>query len=250
MGHEAWTRGPWTARVPIIAGVRRLIVWLGGAIFVASLAAFAVLYGLVLAQPAPRGDGAAPRDALVDLFLFTVFAAHHSIMARTGAKAWVTRLVSAALERSVYVWIASLLLLAVCWWWRPLPGVAWQVTGPAAWACRAVQACGAWLVLGGAGVIDPLELAGIRQATGTARPTNLQMRGPFGVVRHPIYLGWMLLLFGTPLMTMSRLLMAVVSSAYLLMAIPWEERSLVGALGERYRAYQQRVRWRILPGVW
>jgi protein-S-isoprenylcysteine O-methyltransferase Ste14 len=69
-------------------------------------------------------------------------------------------------------------------------------------------------------------------------------------VRHPIYLGWILLVFGAPLMTMSRLVMAVVSSAYLVMAIPWEERSLIESFGDRYREYQRRVTSRLIPYVW
>ena len=69
-------------------------------------------------------------------------------------------------------------------------------------------------------------------------------------VRHPIYLGWILIVFGSPLMTMSRLLFATISSAYLIVAIPWEERSLVEAFGDRYRTYQKQVRWRLLPWLW
>ena len=82
------------------------------------------------------------------------------------------------------------------------------------------------------------------------RDVAFKVAGPFGLVRHPIYLGWILIVFGAPLMTMSRLLFAVISSAYLVLAIPWEEASLVEAFGERYRAYQRQVRWRLVPGVW
>src|SRR5262245_52922156 len=87
------------------------------------------VYLFRLGTPAP-GDGNAAADAIANVTLFTMFALHHSIMARTGAKRWITRLVPADLERSVYVWIASLLFLAVCLMWQPLPGVIWQVRGP------------------------------------------------------------------------------------------------------------------------
>jgi protein-S-isoprenylcysteine O-methyltransferase Ste14 len=99
-------------------------------------------------------------------------------------------------------------------------------------------------------VIDPLELAGIRQATGQVAAASLKIVGPFRVVRHPIYLGWMLLVFATPTMTAGRLVFAVISSLYLILAIPWEESSLVVGHGDRYREYQRQVRWRVLPGVW
>ncbi len=74
--------------------------------------------------------------------------------------------------------------------------------------------------------------------------------GPYGWVRHPIYLGWMLMVFGTPAMTATRLAFAVISSAYLVIAIWWEERSLVEVFGERYRRYQRDVRWRMIPFVY
>jgi protein-S-isoprenylcysteine O-methyltransferase Ste14 len=81
---------------------------------------------------------------------------------------------------------------------------------------------------------------------------NIEFRasGPFALVRHPIYLGWMLMVFATPVMTTTRLLFAVVSTTYLIVAIPWEEASLVAAFGERYRGYQRQVRSRLIPGVW
>ncbi len=117
------------------------------------------------------------------------------------------------------------------------------------WAAAA-QLLGLWLTARAAGLLDPLELAGIRQLQGQLRPVEFKVVGPFGLVRHPIYLGWMLMVFGAPFMTMSRLVMAVVSSTYLIVAIPWEERSLIDAFGDRYREYQRKVRWRLVPFLW
>ena len=99
-------------------------------------------------------------------------------------------------------------------------------------------------------MLDPLELAGIRQAAGDTRAVAFKIVGPYHVVRHPIYLGWLLIVFGVPEMTWTRFEFAVVSSAYLVIAIPFEERSLVDTYGETYRAYQRDVRWRLVPGVW
>jgi protein-S-isoprenylcysteine O-methyltransferase Ste14 len=106
-----------------------------------------------------------------------------------------------------------------------------------------------YLTVRAAGFIDPLELAGIRQAN---RQDAVVFRsdGPFGLVRHPIYLGWIVMTFAAPSMSLNRLLFATISSAYLIVAISWEERSLVDAFGERYRAYQASVRWRLIPGLW
>ena len=116
-----------------------------------------------------------PAAALgVNALLFTVFALHHSVMARSGAKAWLTRVVPPALERSVYVWIASLIFIATCALWRDIPSCSMTCPGPRrvrAWRCRR---WGVWLTLRSAGVIDPLELAGIRQVARPRAPALVQ----------------------------------------------------------------------------
>ena len=223
---------------------------MGATLFVVSLASFLILYGIVLEQPGPD-EGHTAQSAAIDVAMFTVFALHHSLMARTGARAWIARTIAPELERSVYVWIASLLFLAVCLLWQPLPGSAWKVEQPAAvWLLRLIQFIGLSLTFRAAAVVGTFELAGINQLRGQTRPVEFKVEFPFAVVRHPIYLGWILIVFAPSHMTMSRLLFAVVSSLYLLVAIPLEERSLVEAFGDRYRAYQQQVRSRIFPGIW
>jgi protein-S-isoprenylcysteine O-methyltransferase Ste14 len=225
------------------------IAWLGGAAFVAALAYLAYFYAVVLAAPAPDSAGAS-RAIAVDVLLFATFAAHHSLFARPRVKGWVTRHLPAGAERLLYVWIASALTVAMCALWQPLPGEFYRVTGWSRAAFWTVQGAGLLLAARAARVIDVWELAGIRQLSGPDRNAPLKAVGPFRYVRHPIYVGWMLMVFAAPLMTANRLLFAIVSSVYLILAIPWEERSLVAAHGDRYREYQQRVRWRVLPGVW
>lgn len=226
----------------------RLMAWLGGAMFVASLAFFAWTYFVRFGHvPA---DGPLVTPLLFNLTLFTAFAVHHSVLARSGAKRWLTRRVPQSLERSSYVWVASLLFIAVCALWVPVPGLMYRHTGLLAVPHWLAVALGGWLTVRSVGVIDPLELAGIRQAGGDTTPPRFHVVGPYYLVRHPIYLGWLLLVFGIPDMTGTRLAFAVISSAYLLVAIPFEERSLVETFGAEYQGYQQTVRWRVLPGVW
>ena len=225
----------------------KLFRWLGALLFLLSLLSFVWMYQVRLATPAPD-SGDIRRDALANVLLFSVFALHHSIMARTGAKAWLTRIVPPDLERSVYVWIASLLFLAVCWMWQPLPGVIWQVRGPGVMLYIA-QLFGIALTIAGARIVGVWELAGVKQPDQT-KPVEFRKDGPFAIVRHPIYLAWVLMVFATPTMTTSRMLFAVVSTAYLIAAIPFEERSLLEAFPEKYRAYQQQMRWRLIPFVW
>jgi protein-S-isoprenylcysteine O-methyltransferase Ste14 len=223
--------------------------WLGGMAFVASLAYLVYFYGIVLGSP--EGD---PQrvlsNTLINTALFAVFALHHSLLARTGAKQRLRRIVPATVERTMYVWVASGLLLAVCLLWQPLPGVVYQAGGLGRLALYGLQTLGAFVTIRAAGLIDPLELAGIRQAIAQPSRDVLKIVGPFRLVRHPIYFGWMLMVFAAPTMTFNRLLFATISSAYLILAIPWEERSLVAAHGDQYRAYQRRVRWHVIPGIW
>jgi len=226
----------------------RAWAWLGGAAFVASM----VFCGYSYLGPFGRVTDAAtlPWPVVVDVTLFSVFAIHHSVLARTGAKRLVTRLIPPALERTTYVWTGSVLLALTCWWWQPVPGLIYALRGslrPAGWI---LQLIGVWLTLRSAGVLDIWELSGIRQATGTERPPRFKVIGPYHVVRHPIYLGWVLMTFGAPDMTATRLTFAAVSSAYLALAVPFEERSLVETFGEEYVAYTKRVRWRMIPGIY
>lgn len=224
-----------------------LFRWAGALLFFVSLLSMPAMYVLRWGNQAADVEGTIAAAA-VNVALFTVFALHHSIMARSGAKQWLTRVVPPAMERSVYVWIASLLFLAVCWYWRPLPGVVWDLHG-AGVLLYSLQAAGVVLTLAAARMVGISELAGLTQPD-PHRPIEFRAAGPFALVRHPIYLGWILLVFPTPLMTASRFMFAAVSTAYLVVAIPWEEASLVAAFGEKYSAYQKQMRWRLIPGVW
>lgn len=225
----------------------QLFRWIGALVFLGSLLSFGFVYFVRLGVPAP--DGGHPlRDAAINVVLFTIFALHHSIMARTGAKARITRLLPANLERSAYVWIASLLFLAVCWLWRPLPSIIWDARGPGL-ALYAVQIAGVFLTIASARIVGVWELAGVTQPDHT-KAIEFRAAGPFGLVRHPIYLGWILMVFAVPVMTASQLLFAVVSTAYLIAAIPFEERSLLESFPEKYGAYQRQMKWKLIPRIW
>jgi protein-S-isoprenylcysteine O-methyltransferase Ste14 len=137
----------------------------------------------------------------------------------------------------------------VCWLWQPLPGVIWRVDGLGSWGLLSIQLIGVVLTLRAARVVGVWELAGVHQPDLT-KSVEFRAEGPFAIVRHPIYLGWVLMVFATPVMTTSRLEFAIVSTGYLIAAIPFEEASLVEVFGEKYRAYQRQLRWRLIPGVW
>lgn len=230
---------------------RLVFAWTGAGLFAGSLAYFLYTYAVTFGEI--TGGRAAAGDIIFDVALFSAFAGHHSVFARESVRAWISRRVVPGLERSLYVWAASLMLIGVCWLWRPIPGTLWQIRGAGVLACYAVQVAGVWLTLRSASIIDVWELAGVRQASAdTARRRDWDFRadGPYGLVRHPIYLGWLLIVFAVPTMTMTRLLFAIVSSVYIVIAIPFEERSLRRASNGAYDAYMHRVRRRLLPGLY
>jgi protein-S-isoprenylcysteine O-methyltransferase Ste14 len=224
----------------------RAFAWAGAVLFGAALVFFLFSYSVTFGEIAEGRP--APGTIVFNIALFSGFALHHSIFARDRIRAFVRRNVSAALERSVYVWVASLMLIAVCYAWRPVAGVAWQIPAPWSWLMIATQLAGGWLTLRGAAVIDALELAGVRQAA--TSKWEFRTEGPYGWVRHPIYLGWILLVFGVGTMTMTRLVFAAVSCVYLLIAIPFEERTLRAHSAGAYDVYIRRVPWKLIPRIY
>lgn len=184
--------------------------------------------------------------ALVDVLLFSAFALHHSVLARPMAKRLVERVIPASLVRSAYVWVASLLLFAVCVGWQPVGRTLYHATGAAVVATGLLQLLGA--VIAGLAVrrISVRELGGLEPV----HPHGaLEATGPYRLVRHPLYLGVVLLLFGTPHMTGDRLLFAALATLYMIVAIPFEEAGLETQFGGRYREYRKAVRWRLIPYI-
>jgi protein-S-isoprenylcysteine O-methyltransferase Ste14 len=221
--------------------LERAVVWAGGAVFVASLAVFAWFYGVDWGRHRLFSDAAVVG---FNAALFSAFALHHSLFARPRVKARLSAIIPERLMRSFYVWVASTLFIMVLLAWRRVGGLLYTSPGALVFAHGAVQLLGIWFIAGAVRAIDPLELAGIRQE---ASASDLQTGGPYRIVRHPLYLGWVLVVFGAATMTGDRLAFAVISSAYLFIAVPWEERELERAFGAKYVRYKQDVRWRILP---
>lgn len=221
----------------------RAFVWLGGALFVSALLLCVWWYLFVIGAP----QSFVSLSALVaDSALFSVFALHHSIFARESMKRRLGS-IPPDLLRSVYVYVASLLLIAVCLAWRPIGGEVFSTHGVRSIAHIAVQLGGLWCIARAVARIDPLELAGIHAP---ARGEGLQTSGVYGLVRHPIYFGWVLAVFGTPHMTGDRLAFAVMTTAYLVAAVPLEERSLRRTFGDEYGRYALAVRWRMIPFIY
>jgi protein-S-isoprenylcysteine O-methyltransferase Ste14 len=195
------------------------------------------------------GPAAGPLAAAIaiDAALLGLFAVQHSVMARRWFKERWTRVVPKPVERSTYVLFSSLALAAIFWQWRPLGGLAWSVESPVGrGALLALFAFGWGLVLASTFLINHFDLFGLRQAWLFLRGrdyTALRFRTPalYRLVRHPLYVGWLFVFWMTPTMTLAHLLFAVLTTAYIFIAIRFEERDLVHEHGSAYEAYRRQV---------
>ena len=187
-----------------------------------------------------------PAALLIDLGLLSLFAVQHSVMARPWFKRRLTRIVPAAAERSTYVLASSVALIVLFWQWQPLGGVVWHLSSPAArMLVQAGFAAGWLLVFVSTFAISHFDLFGLRQSWRGFRgqsQTPLPFATPFlyRIVRHPLYVGWLLTFWSAPTMTVTHLTFALATTAYILVAIQFEERDLIDAHPE-YRAYRARV---------
>jgi len=183
---------------------------------------------------------------LIDAGLLALFALQHSIMARTGFKKIITRLIPQAVERSTYVLASSLALLLLFWQWRPLGGGIWSVESTAGrTVLLALYGLGWALVLFSTFLINHFDLFGLRQVWRNLQglpQSNLPFGTPllYRLIRHPLYVGWITVFWSTPRMTATHLFFAVMTTAYILIAIRFEERDLMAAHPE-YAAYRKRV---------
>ena len=238
---------------PETSAFTRAAAVVGGLSFGTSLIFFLFAYlALFEATTDPWTLRSGLRPILVNVALFAAFGLHHSVLARSGVKRALTRVLPERLERTSYVAVASVLFLVVCWSWQPVPGVLWNVGGLGFVLLTVVQLSSIALTLRAAAKIDVLDLAGVNQALQLVEEEApaLTTDGLYGFVRHPIYFAWLLLVWPTPEMSGTRLVFAALSTAYLVVAIPLEERDLARTFGAAYGDYRRRVRWRLVPFVY
>ena len=203
---------------------------------------------------AGRETGAVGGALIINLALIALFGMQHSIMARTGFKAWLTRRLPASSERSFYVLLASMMLIVLFWQWRPIPMVIWEAQTTVAMSIGwGLFALGFFMVLLSTFLIDHFDLFGLKQVWSQFRDQNLpkpRFVTPllYRLVRHPLYLGFILAFWGGAVMTVGGMVFATTMTIYILIAIRFEERDLVRILGPEYEDYREQVPM-LVPGL-
>jgi methanethiol S-methyltransferase len=232
---------------------KRLAVFVYGLVsYMIFFLTFVYAIGFIGNLYVPKSMDSASRMAFlpalaIDALLLLIFAVQHSLMARPAFKEVLTRFIPPAAERSTYVLCSSLLLIAVFAFWQPIGGVVWNVTNPTVWnVINVVFGFGFALVFVATLLINHFDLFGLRQVALylVGKPyTYLEFRTPlfYRYVRHPLYVGWFIAFWATPTMTTAHLLFALLTSAYILTAIRWEEHDLIIVHGSKYQEYKKRV---------
>jgi len=229
------------------------------AVFAYGVGAYAVFVGTYLYAIGFIGNFGVPKSMdspassgfwsalAIDLLLLGVFAVQHSVMARPWFKRVWTKIVPEPAERSTYVLLSSLALILLFKCWQPLGGVVWNIQNSALRSLTFdVFALGFGLVLISTFLINHFDLFGLRQVWLflIGKPyTHLSLGTPlfYRYVRHPLYVGWFLAFWAAPTMTATHLLFAIMCSAYILMAIRWEEGDLLLQHGQNYARYRDSV---------
>ena len=229
----------------------------GAACYAVFLATFLYTIGFIGNLGVPNSIDSTPQiplgpAVLVDTLLLGVFALQHSVMARQWFKRGLTKMISPAIERSTYVLLSSLALALMFWKWQPIEGMVWNVENSTGRVLIYSAYAFGWVtVLVATFLINHFDLFGLRQVWfyllgKQYQAPGFRTPGLYAYVRHPLYLGWLFVFWSTPVMTTAHLLFAAATTAYILIAIQFEERDL-RSFHRQYVDYSRRVPM-LIPG--
>ncbi|SDM53115.1 methanethiol S-methyltransferase [Maricaulis salignorans] len=221
--------------------------------YVFFLIVFLYSIGFVGNMLVPKGidDGAASTPllmaAIINILLLSLFAVQHTVMARQPFKVWWTKIIPHQIERAVYVLLSSAALALIYWQWQPMTGTVWSTDSQMLqYALNGVFFLGWIIVLVSTFLISHFHLFGLKQTLAgddksSGEPSVLTQNLFYKLVRHPIMTGFIIAFWATPHMSVGHLLFAIVTTAYILVALQFEERDLIAEFGDQYHAYKQRV---------
>lgn len=192
---------------------------------------------------------------LINAGLLCLFAVQHSGMARPGFKQWWTKIIPEPIERSTYVFLASVTLILLYWFWQPLPATVWSVEAEAGrWILWGMFGLGWGLVVYTTFLISHAHLFGLTQVRDFIKDRDLwqpkfQTPGLYRRMRHPMMLGFFFAFWAIPDMTVGHLVFSIATTGYILVALQLEERDLIQVFGEKYRMYRRQVPM-FIPRFW
>lgn len=233
--------------------MKKVLILLFGIIaYVIFLVAFLYAIGFVGNLFVPKSIDAGEEITLINailtnLGLLSLFAIQHSVMARPAFKKWFTKFVSPAIERSIYILLSSLILLFLYWKWEPMKTILWEAENVLYYIIMVLFFMGWFIVLLSTFMINHFELFGLYQIyqnfkNQTITSPKFQVNWFYKLVRHPIMLGFIIAFWAAPTMTYGRLLFAIVTTIYILVAIKYfEEKDLKKFIGKDYQDYQKKV---------
>lgn len=236
-----------------------MILAYGAMSYIVGMASLVYMIGWLINLIVPRSidspsNGSMGAALAINAALFMTFGLQHSVMARPKFKTWFTKLIPEAIERSTYVMLSGVTLLAVMLLWQPMGIAIWNVENAIGRAALFVLYGVGWAILVGATfALNHFDLFGLRQVWYAFRGSerkhlDFATPGPYRMVRHPIYVGWILLAWATPTMTLAHLAFALATTAYILFAIRYEERDLIAFHGKAYTDYRERTPM-LVPGL-
>lgn len=228
-------------------------------VFLYGVISYFIFFGVFLYLPGFMGNFLVPKSIdspavgpfgealLINAGLLALFAIQHSVMARKGFKEKITKIIPQAAERSTYVLFSSIAVILLYWLWQPMGVAIWNVQDPTLQLIlNGLMMIGWLIVLVTTFLINHFDLFGLRQVwlfwrKKEYKPLGFVTPGPYKVIRHPLYLGWLIMFWATPVMTIAHLLFAIATTAYIFIAIVLEEKDLVREHGKKYINYRRSV---------
>lgn len=228
-------------------------------VFLYGVISYFIFFGVFLYLPGFLGNFLVPKSIdspaagpfgealLINAGLLALFAIQHSVMARKPFKDFITKFILKAAERSTYVLFSSLAVILLYWQWRPMGVAVWDLQGTGLeFVLNGLMILGGLIVLVTTFLINHFDLFGLRQVwlywrKKEYKPLEFGTPGPYKVIRHPLYFGWLLMFWSTPVMTIAHLVFAIATTAYIFVAIIFEEKDLIREHGKKYINYRRSV---------